>query len=125
MWDSNLWLMMDSMAVPGHALVSLRRRRCHNRPLPSGRVCWLSQAVPMFLRKRGFHDVARNDNRSLQFCLGILFTITSRARQFCYRPPALQDHHPLTSLMDPVENGEASRFEVGCVDLVHVTSIYD
>ena len=71
-----------------------------------------------------FHNIAGNDDRPLQFSLGITVSLADHTRDLGNRLTTLQDNHPFAGLMNTVEDGQAPSLEIGCINRRHVTSIH-
>ena len=79
----------------------------------------------MFFRNRRLNNVAGHNDSTLEFQLCILRMSSACGQQLRNRATTLQDDYPLSGSLHVIEDRQASGFEVGCVDGLHVTSIGD
>lgn len=71
------------------------------------------------------NDVADHTDRALELNLGVLGMGWASGHEFGDRPAALGDDYLLSGRFHFIEYFQASGFEVGRVDRLHMTSIGD
>ncbi len=71
------------------------------------------------------NDVADYSDRAFEFKLGVLGLGWTSGHEFGDGPAALEDDYLLSGRLHLIEDCQASGFEVGRVDRLHMTSIGD
>ena len=79
----------------------------------------------MFFRNCRFNNVANLDDGSLELELCIFGASSACRQKLRYGTATFQDDYSLSGGLHTVENREASSFEIGRVDGLHMTSIGD